>query len=56
MEYNTDEREIDFGDLLFELLMHWRGIIISTLVAAMLAAGYSFLSSKMSADQVRRQQ
>ena len=56
MEYNTDEREVDFGDLLFELLMHWRGIIISTLVAAMLTAGYSFLSSKMSADQVRRQQ
>ena len=56
MEYNTDEREVDFGDLLFELLMHWRGMIISMLVAAILAAGYSLLSSKMSADQVRRQQ
>ena len=56
MEYNTDEREIDIGDLLFDLLMHWRGMVISTLVVAMLAAGYSFLSSKMSADQVRRQQ
>ena len=56
MDYNRDEQEIDIGDLLFDLLMHWRGMIVSMLVVAVLAAGYSFLSSKMSADQVRRQQ
>ena len=56
MEYNTDEQEIAFSDLLFDLLMHWRGMIVSMLVVAVLAAGYSFLSSKMSADHARQQQ
>ena len=56
MDYNREEQEIDLIDLLFELLMHWRGMIVSMLVVAVLAAGYSFLSSKMSADHVRQQQ
>lgn len=56
MDYNREEQEIDLIDLLFELLMHWRGMIVSMLVVAVLAAGYSFLSSKMSADQARQQQ
>ena len=56
MDYNREEQEIDLIDLLFELLMHWRGMVISMLVVAVLAAGYSFLSSKMSADHARQQQ
>ena len=56
MDYNREEQEIDLIDLLFELLMHWRGMIVSMLVVAVLAAGYSFLSSKMSADHTRQQQ
>lgn len=56
MDYNREEQEIDLIDLLFELLMHWRGMVISMLVVAVLAAGYSFLSSKMSADHTRQQQ
>ena len=56
MDYNREEQEIDLIDLLFELLMHWRGMIVSMLVVAVLAAGYSFLSSKMSADHARQQQ
>ena len=56
MDYNREEQEIDLIDLLFELLMHWRGMVVSMLVVAVLAAGYSFLSSKMSADHARQQQ
>lgn len=56
MDYNREEQEIDLIDLLFELLMHWRGMVVSMLVVAVLAAGYSFLSSKASADHARQQQ
>lgn len=56
MDYNREEQEIDLIDLLFELLMHWRGMVISMLVVAVLAAGYSFLSSKISADHAIQQQ
>ena len=36
MDYNREEQEIDLIDLLFELLMHWRGMVISMLVVAVL--------------------
>ncbi|MCR5511007.1 MAG: capsular biosynthesis protein [Lachnospiraceae bacterium] len=41
-ELTTDEIEIDLRELLFALLMHWKAIVVSALLAAMIAFGYRF--------------
>lgn len=41
-ELTTDEIEIDLRELLFALLIHWKAIVISALLAAVIAFGYRF--------------
>lgn len=55
MNYNKEEQEIDLIDLLFELLAHWRGLLISMLVVALMAAAYSYISSAQEANRATKQ-
>ena len=40
------EREISLVDLLFEILLKWRMIVVSMLIGAVLLGGYSYLQSE----------
>ena len=40
-----ESREIDLIDLIIEILLHWRGLIIATLIGGLLLGGYSVYSS-----------
>lgn len=40
-----ESREIDLIDLIIEVLLHWRGLIIAVLIGGLLLGGYSLYSS-----------
>lgn len=41
-EFNTDEIEIDLRELLFALLLNWRSLLLSAILAAIVAFGYRY--------------
>ena len=43
------EREISLIDLFAEILLHWRGILISALLGAVLLGGFGYVRSLQSA-------
>lgn len=40
-----EEKEIDLIDLLIEIMLHWRGLIIAFIIGGILLGGYSFMQS-----------
>ncbi len=50
-DYDASETEIDLGDLLMELLRHWKSIMLLTLIAMVIAAGVSSLRSARGAEE-----
>ena len=40
-----EEKEIDLIDLLIEIMLHWRGLIVAFLIGWILLGGYSFMQS-----------
>ncbi len=40
-----EEKEIDLIDLLIEIMLHWRGLIVAFLIGGILLGGYSFMQS-----------
>ena len=40
-----EEKEIDLIDLLIEIMLHWRGLIVAFIIGGILLGGYSFMQS-----------
>ena len=47
----TDAMELSLRDLFFNLLYHWRSILVAVLIGAVLLGGYSFLGNLNGAEQ-----
>lgn len=44
------EKELSLVDLIFDMLLHWRGILVSVVIGAVLLGGFSFLQSSRTHD------
>ena len=49
------EREIDLVDLIVDILSHWRGLLISLLIGALLLGGFSYVRSYQRTREVQEE-
>lgn len=45
MKYNAQDRKLNILDMIFEVVLKWRSIILTAVILAILAAGFSYYSS-----------
>ncbi|MCD7836894.1 MAG: hypothetical protein LUG83_09675 [Lachnospiraceae bacterium] len=50
-----DEREINLADLLLNILLHWRGLILLMLAGGILFGAYSYISSDREAKALQKE-